>query len=206
MTGALAAASPANCTIDNSHLFSGCGYPAPGLQDFEFQTLFKIGAWHVTKPELIAVLCVLAIIAFFFAAFAKPRMIPGRTQSLGEMGILAVRDQILRPVLGKKGDAYLPFISASQVIRRLVHPSFPPARRSCWRLSIVRVWQIDLSCGEMMCDPVRSCVALAQHSTCFCTWQAHITLVCVTVSVGAAPQAAKSSKILRGPVQPVVLG
>ena len=54
----------------------------------------------------------LAIIAFFFAAFAKPRMIPGRTQSLGEMGILAVRDQILRPVLGKKGDAYLPLITS----------------------------------------------------------------------------------------------
>ena len=112
MTGALAAASPANCTIDNSHLFSGRGYPAPGLQDFEFQTLFKIGAWHVTKPELIAILCVLAIVAFFWAAFAKPKMIPGRAQSLGEMGILAVRDQILRPVLGKKGDAYLPFIAS----------------------------------------------------------------------------------------------
>jgi F-type H+-transporting ATPase subunit a len=112
VTGALAAANPANCTIDNSHLFSGCGYPAPGLQDFEFQTLFKIGAWHVTKPELIAILCVLAIVAFFWAAFAKPKMIPGRAQSLGEMGILAVRDQILRPVLGKKGDAYLPFLAS----------------------------------------------------------------------------------------------
>ncbi len=94
------------------HIFSGCGYPAPGLQDFEFKTLFQIGAWHVTKPELIAVLCVVSIIAFFWAAFAKPKMIPGRTQSLGELAILAVRDQILRPVLGKKGDAYLPLIGS----------------------------------------------------------------------------------------------
>jgi F-type H+-transporting ATPase subunit a len=92
------------------HIFSGCGYPAPGLQDFDFKTLFQIGAWHVTKPELIAILCVVAIVAFFWLAFAKPKMIPGRTQSLGELGILAVRDQILRPVLGKKGDAYLPLI------------------------------------------------------------------------------------------------
>ena len=112
MTGDLAAAMPTNCTIDNSHIFGGCGYPAPGLQDFEFQTLFQIGPWHVTKPEFIAILCVLAIVIFFWAAFAKPKMLPGRTQSLGEMGILAVRDQILRPVLGKKGDAYLPFIAS----------------------------------------------------------------------------------------------
>jgi F-type H+-transporting ATPase subunit a len=106
VTGALAAAA------GGCHIFSGCGYPAPGLQDFEFKTLFQIGAWHVTKPELIAILCVASIIAFFWAAFAKPKLIPGRTQSLGELGILAVRDQILRPVLGKKGDAYLPLIGS----------------------------------------------------------------------------------------------
>jgi F-type H+-transporting ATPase subunit a len=101
----VAAAAAGGC-----HIFSGCGYPAPGLQDFNFKTLFQIGAWHVTKPELIAILCVVSIVAFFWLAFAKPKMIPGRTQSLGELGILAVRDQILRPVLGKKGDAYLPLI------------------------------------------------------------------------------------------------
>jgi hypothetical protein len=39
-----------------------------------------------------------------------------------------------------------------------------------------------------MCDPVRSRVALAQHPMRFCTWQAHIPLVCVTVSVDAAPR------------------
>ncbi|MGH3250934.1 MAG: F0F1 ATP synthase subunit A [Trebonia sp.] len=112
MTGALAAAAPANCTVDNSHLFNGCGYPAPGLQNFEFKPLFSIGSWGFTKPELITILCALAVIVFFWAAFHKPKMIPGRTQSLGELGILAVRDQILRPALGRKGDTYLPFIVA----------------------------------------------------------------------------------------------
>jgi F-type H+-transporting ATPase subunit a len=112
VTGALAAAAPTNCTVDNSHLFSGCGYPAPGLQDFQFKPLFTIGSWGFTKPELITILCALLVIGFFWAAFRKPKMIPGRTQSLGELGILAVRDQILRPTLGRKGDSYLPFISS----------------------------------------------------------------------------------------------
>jgi F-type H+-transporting ATPase subunit a len=92
------------------HIFSGCGYPAPGLQDFDFKPLFTIGSWGFTKPELLAILSALSVIVFFWVAFAKPRLIPGRTQSLGELGILAVRDQILRPALGRKGDAYLPFI------------------------------------------------------------------------------------------------
>jgi F-type H+-transporting ATPase subunit a len=92
------------------HIFSGCGYPAPGLQDFDFKPVFTIGSWGVTKPELLAILSALTVIVFFWAAFHKPRLVPGRTQSLGEMGIVAVRDQVLRPALGRKGDAYLPFI------------------------------------------------------------------------------------------------
>jgi F-type H+-transporting ATPase subunit a len=92
------------------HIFSGCGFPAPGLQNFDFKPLFTVGSFHFTKPMLIAVICVVGVIAFFWAAFAKPKLIPGKTQSLGEMGILAVRDQILRPALGKRGDTYLPFL------------------------------------------------------------------------------------------------
>jgi F-type H+-transporting ATPase subunit a len=94
------------------HIFSGCGFPAPGLQNFNFQTWFRIGAWHVTKPEVVAILCALIVVVFFWVAFAKPKLIPGRTQSLGEMAILAVRDQIVRPQLGKKGDKYLGYIAS----------------------------------------------------------------------------------------------
>lgn len=92
------------------HLFSGCGFPAPGLQNFDFKPLFSVGSFHFTKPELVAVLCTVIVIAFFWVAFWKPKLVPGRMQNLGEIGILAVRDQILRPALGRKGDVYLPFL------------------------------------------------------------------------------------------------
>jgi F-type H+-transporting ATPase subunit a len=106
VTGDVAAAA------GGCHLFSGCGFPAPGLQDFNFQKLFSIGGWNVTKPEVLAILVALVVIVFFWVAFAKPKMIPGKTQSIGEMAVLAIRDQIIRPQLGAKGDKYLAYMSA----------------------------------------------------------------------------------------------
>lgn len=104
MTGEVAAAA------GGCHIFSGCGFPAPSLNNFDFKPLFTIGSFAFTKPMLIAILCAIIVIAFFWIAFAKPKMIPGKTQSLAEMGLLAVRDQVLRPALGKRGDSYLQLI------------------------------------------------------------------------------------------------
>jgi F-type H+-transporting ATPase subunit a len=50
------------------------------------------------------------VIAFFAVAFSKPQLVPRGMQNIGEMAILAVRDQILRPSLGKRGDTYLPLL------------------------------------------------------------------------------------------------
>jgi F-type H+-transporting ATPase subunit a len=101
------------CTETNSHLFSGCGYPSPSYENFIFKPVFHIGKLEVTKPMLLVVLVVLIILVFFWFAFRKPKLVPRRwwgAQNIGELGILAVRSQILRPQLGQKGDRYLPFL------------------------------------------------------------------------------------------------
>jgi len=92
------------------HIFSGCGYPAPGLQDFDFKPIFTIGSFGFTKPMLIAILCALAVIVFFAVAFSRPKLVPRGVQNIGELAILTVRDQVLRPALGRKGDGYLPLL------------------------------------------------------------------------------------------------
>jgi F-type H+-transporting ATPase subunit a len=92
------------------HIFSGCGFPAPGLQNFDFKPLFTVGSFGFTKPMLIAVICTVAVIAFFGIAFSRPKLVPKGVQNVGEMAILAVRDQILRPAIGRRGDTYLPFL------------------------------------------------------------------------------------------------
>jgi F-type H+-transporting ATPase subunit a len=95
------------------HLGSGCGYPAPGYpQSFLFGTkaLFVIGSFKVTLPILIALVCAALVIAFFWAAFSNPKLVPRGIQNAAELGMLFVRDQILRPMMGKRGDHYLPFL------------------------------------------------------------------------------------------------
>jgi len=98
------------CTIYNSHLFSGCGYQAPSISNFYFKPLFTIGGVQFTKPILIMVLSLVILLALFGAAFRRPKLVPRGVQNLGEMAVLGVRDQILRPQLGSKGDRYLPFL------------------------------------------------------------------------------------------------
>ena len=107
MSHAVVASAASSC-----HLFSGCGFPAPSINDFYFTPFFKVGSVGFGKPGLLMLLSTIIVIAFFFAAFWKPKMVPGVAQNLGEIGILFVRDQILRPQLGKKGDKWLPFLVA----------------------------------------------------------------------------------------------
>jgi F-type H+-transporting ATPase subunit a len=50
------------------------------------------------------------VIWFFWAAFARPKLVPRGVQNLGELGIEFIRSQILRPMIGSRGDRFLPFL------------------------------------------------------------------------------------------------
>jgi F-type H+-transporting ATPase subunit a len=99
-----------NCSVASSHLYSGCPYPAPSIQDFYFTPLFSIGRFHFDKSMLLVLVSSLIVITFFWFAFRKPKLVPRGVQNIGELGLLFVRDQILRPQLGKQGDKWLPFL------------------------------------------------------------------------------------------------
>ncbi|MEY9967722.1 F-type H+-transporting ATPase subunit a [Streptacidiphilus sp. MAP12-16] len=91
---------------------SGCGFPAPGLNSFNFQPIFSIGSFHFTKPMLLAILCMLIVVGFFWAAFSKPKLVPGKLQLIGEIGYNFIARGIARDVIGKKGDKYVPFLTS----------------------------------------------------------------------------------------------
>jgi F-type H+-transporting ATPase subunit a len=54
---------------------------------------------------------VLVYLLLFFFAFRRPQVVPGRLQSLMEMGIGFVREQIALPMLGPAGDRFLPLLA-----------------------------------------------------------------------------------------------
>jgi F-type H+-transporting ATPase subunit a len=110
---ALAAGQCTNPIYGHLNSADHCGYPAPGFPaSFTYGPLFRIGAFTFNKPMLLAVICAALVITFFWSAFAKPQLIPRGVQNIAELGIFFVRDQILRPMMGKKGDGFLPFLVA----------------------------------------------------------------------------------------------
>lgn len=99
------------CSESSAHLGSGCGYPAPTYPgSFKFNTLLTVGGYKVTFSIVLALIAAAGVIVFFWTAFSKPKLVPRGVQNVAELGVMFVRDQILRPMMGKRGDNFLPFL------------------------------------------------------------------------------------------------
>lgn len=86
-------------------------FHAPGLDLFSWPPLWEGAPPWLAKPALLAVITSLLVVVFFAIAFARPQVVPrGRMQNLGELGYEFVRDQIARPMIGKDGDRWMPFL------------------------------------------------------------------------------------------------
>lgn len=95
------------------HIFDGCGFPAPGLHSFLFEPIFGDGdsSAYFNKTMLLALLGSVVIVAFFWAAFRKPKVVPGKLQMVAEAGYDFVRRGIVYETLGKKeGEKYVPLM------------------------------------------------------------------------------------------------
>jgi F-type H+-transporting ATPase subunit a len=139
-------APEARALAEGCHIFgsNGCGYPAPSLESFLFKPIFTIGPFHFTKPMLLALIAAALVIWFFWAAFGHPKAVPGKVQNLGEMGLTFVRDQILRPMMGKRGDGYLPFLVSlfffiwmMNLMEILPVAAFPPMSRFAFPVALM---------------------------------------------------------------------
>ncbi|MBR7673490.1 F0F1 ATP synthase subunit A [Streptomyces sp. NPDC054796] len=93
------------------HIFSGCGFPAPGLHSFMFKPMATVGGIEFNKTMLLALVGTVVIVWFFWAAFAKPKLVPGKVQMIGEAGYDFVRRGIVYEALGKReGEKYVPLM------------------------------------------------------------------------------------------------
>lgn len=92
------------------HLFKDCGFDAPGVHSFFFKPLFSIGGFEFNKPMLLAFVGTALILAFFWVAFSKPKVVPGKLQMVAEVLYDFVRKGIAREVMGKKGEPFVPLL------------------------------------------------------------------------------------------------
>ncbi|MFR0358258.1 F0F1 ATP synthase subunit A [Streptomyces sediminimaris] len=94
------------------HINADCAFPAPGLHSFDFKPIFSVGSFDFTKPMLLAVICTVIVVGFFWAAFRKPQLVPGKLQLIGEIGYNFVARSIALEVIGKKGTKFIPFLTS----------------------------------------------------------------------------------------------
>jgi len=80
-----------------------CFGPSVRVAGFDFCFNFILGLVVVTT---------LVVLALFYLAFRKPTVVPGRLQSLMELGIEFVRENIAIPMLGQAADRFMPLLLA----------------------------------------------------------------------------------------------
>ncbi|WP_191274717.1 F0F1 ATP synthase subunit A [Nocardiopsis terrae] len=97
------------------HLFgdNGCGFEAPTIGMF-FPEPWYTGIPRSAGIDLYLVLLLVAVgaVLLLWSWFSKKlSLVPGRRQSVGEMLVLFIRDNITRPTMGAKGDSFIPFMT-----------------------------------------------------------------------------------------------
>ncbi|MDO0925707.1 F0F1 ATP synthase subunit A [Streptomyces sp. TG1A-8] len=90
---------------------NGCGFPAPGLHSFLFKPMATVGGFEFTKVMLLALITSLVVVAFFWTAFGRAKVVPGKLQLIGEAGYDFVRRGIVYETLGKReGEKWVPLM------------------------------------------------------------------------------------------------
>jgi F-type H+-transporting ATPase subunit a len=95
----------------------GAEFEPPSTKDFVFDcwggevSLFGI---HICLNFIafLLLLTLIIVIVLFYFAFRKPKVVPGKLQSLMEIGIEFVREQIALPMLGPEANHYLPLLAS----------------------------------------------------------------------------------------------
>ncbi|MBN9213962.1 MULTISPECIES: F0F1 ATP synthase subunit A [unclassified Microbacterium] len=90
----------------------GGEFHGPSIDEFFPEVLFDILGVPVTRIHLIQFIATIALVVIFWLGTRNMRVVPGRFQSLVEMGLDFVRTGIAEDLLGKKdGQRFLPILT-----------------------------------------------------------------------------------------------
>jgi F-type H+-transporting ATPase subunit a len=89
----------------------------PGTEDFVYRCIGP--SYHVFGLTfcfnfiiLLIVLTTLIVLTLFFVAFRSPKVVPGKFQTMMELGVSFVRENVALPMLGHDADRYMPLLTA----------------------------------------------------------------------------------------------
>ncbi|HKQ96634.1 MAG TPA: F0F1 ATP synthase subunit A [Candidatus Polarisedimenticolia bacterium] len=93
------------------HLLDSQTLELPFIGEVHLPTL-HLGSWNLPITKHVVMMWVASLIVIMVAGIAARRraMVPGRVQSLVEMLVLFVRDELARKNIGHGGDRYVPFL------------------------------------------------------------------------------------------------
>jgi F-type H+-transporting ATPase subunit a len=105
------AADPDDCSLFDA----GCEFTPPSISMFFPEPWIELDIPWSNGIDLYAPLLAIAVLAtiglwFWFGKNAT--LVPSHRQSLGELLVQFIRDNIARPTMGAKGDKFIPFLVA----------------------------------------------------------------------------------------------
>ncbi|MCO5953230.1 F0F1 ATP synthase subunit A [Microbacterium yannicii] len=87
-------------------------FHGPSIDEFFPEILFNLAGVPITRIHLIQFLATIAVVVIFWLGTRRMRVVPGRFQSLVEMGLDFVRVNIGEDLLGKKdAQRFLPILT-----------------------------------------------------------------------------------------------
>lgn len=92
------------------------GFQAPTTEEFNWPCIgpsFHLGGATVCMNRVALLIIIAAILTFlfFWITLRRPKLVPTKTQSLGELAVEFVRDNIIMEAIGPRGTRYLPYLT-----------------------------------------------------------------------------------------------
>ncbi len=77
---------------------------------FVFKPIFYIGETGISRTHFLIIFAALLVVVFLFAGLRKKSVVPSKIQSVVESLVTLIREDIAMNVIGKGGEAYVPYL------------------------------------------------------------------------------------------------
>ena len=105
-------ANAVNLLVQAASSDDGATFHGPSIDEFFPPAIFSIGGFEVNRIMLVRFIAVIALLLVFWLGTRRMKVVPGRFQSLVEMGLDLVRVNSAEDLLGRKhGRRFLPILN-----------------------------------------------------------------------------------------------